>query len=190
MQSDGDEKKNKEWANSCHHTRPASSGNLVETYFLQMQKGISGSLEECRKAGLKCLCENLQFSLQDSDEKEETDTVFERTYDEIEEEVDNFEAGLSASITDNMEEISVCGVLLGSEDDELAKPDKHPVLPKRFSAPLSASRLADEKGNGQRSGRARVEIVPFGLCDSPDGLIRRAIDDLTSCPLSHTPPHK
>jgi hypothetical protein len=36
--------KKQERANSCHHTRASSSGKLVKTYFLQMQKEMSKSL--------------------------------------------------------------------------------------------------------------------------------------------------
>jgi hypothetical protein len=36
--------KKQERANSCHHTRAPSSGKLVKTYFLQMQKEMSKSL--------------------------------------------------------------------------------------------------------------------------------------------------
>jgi hypothetical protein len=38
------QEKKQERANSCHHTRTPSSGKLVKTYFLQMQKEMSKSL--------------------------------------------------------------------------------------------------------------------------------------------------
>ncbi|GBP73495.1 hypothetical protein EVAR_29388_1 [Eumeta japonica] len=77
-----------------------------------------------RKAGLKCsvictnctggTCDNSQNPFYDSDEEEETETVFEQTCDEIKnEEADNES---NDPIADNTEEISVYDVSIVTKD--------------------------------------------------------------------------
>ncbi|GBM02149.1 hypothetical protein AVEN_1094-1 [Araneus ventricosus] len=83
----------------------------------------------CRKAGLKCsvictncsgTCGNSQVPSHDSDEEEETETVFEQTYNGIENEEDPDES--DNPIADDAEEISVCDVSIDTEDEEPATP--------------------------------------------------------------------
>ncbi|GBM38763.1 hypothetical protein AVEN_210502-1 [Araneus ventricosus] len=79
----------------------------------------------CRKAGLKCsvickncsgTCDNSQVPSHDGDEEEETETVFEQTYDGIGNEEDRDE-------NDNpIADDAVCDVSIDTEDDELATP--------------------------------------------------------------------
>ncbi|KAG5871681.1 hypothetical protein JTB14_012042 [Gonioctena quinquepunctata] len=75
----------------------------------------------CRKAGLKCTncnvtCDNTQVPSQDSDGVEQTETVLEQTYDEIEEE-DNYDEA-DNPIADDVKDISICDVSIGTEDDQ------------------------------------------------------------------------
>ncbi|GBM41424.1 hypothetical protein AVEN_129620-1 [Araneus ventricosus] len=65
-------------------------------------------------------CDNSQVPSHDSDEEEETETVFEQMYDGIENEEDRDES--DNPIADDAEEISVCDVSIDTEDDELATP--------------------------------------------------------------------
>ncbi|KAG5872269.1 hypothetical protein JTB14_015445 [Gonioctena quinquepunctata] len=116
--------KKQEWADSCHHTRAPSSGNLVKTNFLQIRRGYSVICTNCNGT-----CENSQVPSQDSDEEEVTETVLEQTYDEIEEEEDHNEA--DNPIADDVEEISICNVSTGTEDDELATPGQSRIAKRR-----------------------------------------------------------
>lgn len=78
----------------------------------------------CRKAGLKCsfictncngTCDNLQVPSQDSDEEEEAETALEIMYHEIDEERDD--NGSDNPIPDDLVEISISDVSIGTEDD-------------------------------------------------------------------------
>ncbi|KAF2882552.1 hypothetical protein ILUMI_23630 [Ignelater luminosus] len=75
------------------------------------------------------ICDNSQVPSQDSDEEEETETVFVQTYDEIENEEDCYET--DNPIADDVEEISVCDVLVGTKDDELATPGSSRTAKRR-----------------------------------------------------------
>ncbi|GBO04843.1 hypothetical protein AVEN_102219-1 [Araneus ventricosus] len=72
-------------------------------------------------ARLSGTCDNSQVPSHDSDGEEETETVFEQTYDGIENEEDRDES--DNPIADDAEEMSVCDVSIDTEDDELATPE-------------------------------------------------------------------
>ncbi|GBM87937.1 hypothetical protein AVEN_81779-1 [Araneus ventricosus] len=65
-------------------------------------------------------CDNSQVPSHDSDEEEETETVFEQTHDGIENEEDRDES--DNPFADDAEEILVCDVSIDTEDDEVATP--------------------------------------------------------------------
>ncbi|GBO24029.1 hypothetical protein AVEN_88701-1 [Araneus ventricosus] len=65
-------------------------------------------------------CDNSQVPSHDSDEVEKTETVFEQTYNGIENEEDPNE--YDNPIADDAEKISVCDVSIDTEDDEPATP--------------------------------------------------------------------
>lgn len=107
---------------------PPAPETLLKLISCKCKKGCERACG-CRKAGLKCsvictncsgTCDNSQVPSQDSDEEEETETVLEQTYDEIEDEEDCNET--DNPIADDVEEISICDVSIGTEDDELATP--------------------------------------------------------------------
>ncbi|GBM04498.1 hypothetical protein AVEN_197902-1 [Araneus ventricosus] len=71
-------------------------------------------------------CDNSQVPSYDSDEEEETEAVFEQTYDGIKNEEDRDEYDNPIA-----EEISVCDVSIDTEDDELATPGPSTTAKRR-----------------------------------------------------------
>ncbi|GBO14437.1 hypothetical protein AVEN_212516-1, partial [Araneus ventricosus] len=79
---------------------PPAPETLLKLISCKCEKGCQKACG-CRKAGLKCsvvctncsgTCDNSQVPSHDSDEEEETETVFEQTYDLIENEEDRDES--------------------------------------------------------------------------------------------------
>ncbi|KMQ85933.1 hypothetical protein RF55_15251 [Lasius niger] len=111
-------KKSENGLNPVTTLQPPAPETLLKLIFCKCKKGCRGACG-CRKAGLKCsiicmncngACDNIQDRLQDSDKEEETETVLEQPYDKIEAEADD------------IEEIPICEVSLGSHDEKLAEP--------------------------------------------------------------------
>ncbi|GBL62421.1 hypothetical protein AVEN_37938-1 [Araneus ventricosus] len=107
---------------------PPAPETLLKFISCKCKKGCQNACR-CRKAGLKCsgictncsgTCDNSQVPSHDSDEEEKTETVFEQTYNGIENEEDPNE--YDNPIADDAEEISVCDVSIDTEDDEPATP--------------------------------------------------------------------
>lgn len=116
---------------------PPAPENLLHLISCKCKKGCRGSCG-CRKAGLKCsvicancsgTCDNSENPLPDSDEEEESETVFQQIYDEIEDEGDDIEE--DNPIADNVEELPIREVLLGSVDEELPKPGPSGIAKRR-----------------------------------------------------------
>ncbi|GBM77632.1 hypothetical protein AVEN_34458-1 [Araneus ventricosus] len=107
---------------------PRAPETLLKLISCKCKKGCRKACG-CRKIELKCsvictncsgTCVNSQVPSHDSNEEEETETVFEQTYDGIENEEDRDES--DNPISDDAEEISVCDFSIDTEDDELATP--------------------------------------------------------------------
>ncbi|GBN61624.1 hypothetical protein AVEN_147688-1, partial [Araneus ventricosus] len=105
---------------------PPAPETLLKLISCKCKKGCQKACG-CRKAGLKysviCTicsgtCDNSQVPSHDSVEEEETESVFEQTYDGIENEEDRDES--DNPIVDDAEEISVCDLSIDTDDDELA----------------------------------------------------------------------
>ncbi|GBL66152.1 hypothetical protein AVEN_141576-1 [Araneus ventricosus] len=116
---------------------PPAPETLLKLISCKCKKGCQKACG-CRKAGLKCsvictncsgTCDNSQVPSHDSDEEEETEIVFEQTYDGIENEEDRDES--DHPIADDAEEISVCDFSIDTEDDELATPGSSRTAKRR-----------------------------------------------------------
>ena len=133
----GNEKNAEQWGSNRNKNglipvmthEPPAPESLLKLISCKCKKGCQKACG-CRKAGLKCsiictnctggTCDNSQNPSHDSDEEEETETIFEQTNDGIENEEAHDE--FDDPIADDTEEISVCNVSIATEDDELATP--------------------------------------------------------------------
>ncbi|GBL90244.1 hypothetical protein AVEN_130356-1 [Araneus ventricosus] len=107
---------------------PPAPETLLKLISCKCKKGCQKACR-CRKARLKCsvictncsgACDTSQVPSHDNDEEEETETVFEQTYDGIENEENPDESDNPIAV--DAEEISVCDVSIDTEDDELETP--------------------------------------------------------------------
>ncbi|GBM68072.1 hypothetical protein AVEN_66741-2-1, partial [Araneus ventricosus] len=82
---------------------------------------------------ISCKCKKgcqKQVPSHDSDEEEETETVFDQMYDGIENEEDRDES--ENPIADDAEENSACDVSIDTEDDEIATPSPSRTAKRRL----------------------------------------------------------